>query len=101
MNGGRRTRERKTNSKCRARSLPTAGRKPLIESQEVLAHPGSCAAAKAIADEDVRYVLLYRKASQEFDLNAFRANGRRYHEVFENKSVIIYAATGEPCQHGG
>jgi hypothetical protein len=86
---------------ARARSLPTAGRKPLIESQEVLAHPGSCAAAKAIADEDVRYVVLYRKATQEFDLDAFRANGRRYHEAFENKSVIIYAATGEPCQDGG
>jgi hypothetical protein len=81
----------------RARSLPTAGRKPLIESAEVLEHPGSCAAAEAIAREDVRYVVLYRKASQEFDLEAFRASGRRYHEVFENQSVIIYAATAEPC----
>ncbi len=86
---------------ARARSLPVAGRKPLIESQEVLAHPGSCAAAKAIADEDVRYVLIYRKATQEFDLDAFRANGRRYHEVFQNQSVIIYAATAEPCPDGG
>jgi hypothetical protein len=83
-----------------ARSLPTAGRKPLIESQEVLAHPGSCAAAKAIADEDVRYVLLYKKASQEFDLEAFRANGRSYREVFENQAVIIYATTGKPCPGG-
>jgi hypothetical protein len=81
----------------RARSLPTAGRKPLIESAEVLEHPGSCAAAEAIARENVRYVVLYRKASQEFDLEAFRASGRRYHEVFENQSVIIYAATAEPC----
>ena len=84
-----------------ARSLPTAGRKPLIESQEVLAHPGSCAAAKAITDEDVRYVVLYRKATQEFDLEAFRANGRRYHEAFENQAVIIYATTAEPCPAGG
>jgi len=81
----------------RARSLPTAGRKPLIESAEVLEHPGSCAAAEVIARENVRYVVLYRKASQEFDLEAFRASGRRYHEVFENQSVIIYAATAEPC----
>jgi hypothetical protein len=81
-----------------ARSLPSAGRKPLIESQEVLGHPGSCAAAEAIADEDVRYVLIYLGAGQEFDLAAFRANPARYHQVFQNRSVIIYATTPERCR---
>jgi hypothetical protein len=80
-----------------ARSLPPAGHQPLIDSQEVLEHPGSCAAANAITSEDVRYVLLYRGASQEFNLAAFRADPARYHEVFENRSVIIYAPTTGPC----
>ncbi|MBO0814988.1 MAG: hypothetical protein J2P30_07540, partial [Actinobacteria bacterium] len=79
------------------RSLPPAGRKPLLESREILEHPGSCASAEAIATEDVRYVLLYRGARQQFDLAAFRAHRGRYHEVFENGAVIVYAPTAQPC----
>jgi hypothetical protein len=79
------------------RSLPPAGRKPLLESREVLQHPGSCAAAAAIASEDIRYVVLYRGARGEFDLAAFRADPPGYREAFENRSVIIYAPTGRPC----
>ncbi len=80
-----------------ARSLPPEGRKPLIDSQEVLEHPGSCAAAEAIDSEDVRYVMLYRDDSQQFDLAAFRADPDRYHEVFQNRSVVIYATAAQPC----
>ncbi|MDR0342240.1 MAG: hypothetical protein LBI49_03855, partial [Nocardiopsaceae bacterium] len=78
------------------RSLPPAGRRPLLESQEVLQHPGSCAAAAAIAREDIRYVVLYRGARGEFDLAAFRADPAGYREAFENRSVIIYAPAARP-----
>jgi hypothetical protein len=40
----------------KARSLPPAGVRPLIDSQEILEHPASCAAQQAIAREDVRFV---------------------------------------------
>jgi hypothetical protein len=79
------------------RSLPAGGLKPLLESQEVLNHPDSCLAAKALASEDVRYVVLYRGESQNFDLASFRADRIRYPRVFENRAVIIYAARPGPC----
>jgi hypothetical protein len=80
------------------RSLPAGGMKPLLESHEVLLHPDSCLAAKALASEDVRYVVLYRGDSQDFDLASFRADRVRYLRVFQNRSVIIYAARPGPCQ---
>ena len=80
-----------------ARSLPPAGLRPLIESQQVLEHPGSCAAAKAIVREDVRFVVLYRKPGREARLASFRADPARYRRVFENRSVIIYVPHVHPC----
>jgi hypothetical protein len=80
------------------RSLPAAGRKPLIESQEVLEHPASCAAARVITSEDVRYVVLYRGNSQEFDPAAFRADRGRYRQVFADHAVTIYATRPGPCR---
>jgi len=80
-----------------ARSLPPAGLRPLIESQEVLEHPGSCVAAQAIAREDVRFVVLYRKPGSEAHLASFRDDPARYRRVFENRSVIIYAPQAGPC----
>ena len=79
------------------RSLPPAGMRPLIESQEVLEHPGSCEAAQAIAREDVRFVVLYRKPGREAHLASFRDDPARYRRVFENQSVIIYAPHADPC----
>lgn len=79
------------------RSLPPAGMRPLIESQEVLEHPGSCEAAQAIAREDVRFVVLYRKPGREAHLASFRDDPARYRRVFENHSVIIYAPHADPC----
>ena len=61
---------------AKARSLPPAGVRPLIDSQQVLEHPASCAAAQAIAREDVRFVVLYRKTGQtpRPDLAGFEAD---------------------------
>jgi hypothetical protein len=80
------------------RSLPPAGRKPLIESQEVLEHPDSCVAAKAINSEDVRYVVLYRGNSQEYDRAGFVADRARYRQVFADHAVTIYATRPGPCR---
>jgi hypothetical protein len=80
-----------------ARSLPPAGTKPLLDSQEVLEHPASCAAARAIASEDVRYVVLYLGDQHEYDLASFQADPGRYQQVFTNNSVIIYAPWPGPC----
>jgi hypothetical protein len=75
------------------RSLPPAGKEPLIESQEVLEYPGSSEAEQAINREDIRYIFLYRGNSQQFDLAAFRANPARYRQVFQNAAVVIFATT--------
>ena len=82
-----------------ARSLPPAGVRPLIDSQEVLEHPGSCAAEQAIVREDVRFVVIYRKTGHdpEADLAGFQADPARYRPVFENRSVIIYAPQAGPA----
>jgi hypothetical protein len=82
------------------RSLPPAGRKPLIESQEVLEHPASCVAARAITSEDIRYVVLYRGDSQDYDLAAFRADRARYRLVFADHAVTSYATRPGPCREG-
>jgi len=78
------------------RSLPPAGRQPLLDSRQVLLHPASCRAAGIVARDDVRYVVLYR-FGQGADLPAFATDPGRYHRVFENASVIIYAAAHHPC----
>jgi hypothetical protein len=81
------------------RSLPTAGKTPLLDSQEVLLHPGSCRVAGIFTGQDVRYIVLYR-FGHEADLAGFPADPARYRRVFENASVVIYApllAPGRSC----
>lgn len=74
------------------RSLPPAGRQPLLDSNQVLLHPASCQAGAILAREDVRYVVLYRFGNGA-DLPAFAADRARYHLVFRNPSVLIYATS--------
>jgi hypothetical protein len=81
------------------RSLPPAGRQPLLDSQQVLLHPGSCQSGGILIRDDVRYVVLYR-FGQGADLPAFAADPIRYHRVFQNGSVVIYAAAHTPCPAG-
>ncbi|HEY7431475.1 MAG TPA: hypothetical protein VH641_12180, partial [Streptosporangiaceae bacterium] len=78
------------------RSLPPAGRQPLLDSVQVLFHPASCQSARVLSREDVRYVVLY-KPGQDADQAAFRTDPARYHRVFENGAVVIYAAQHHPC----
>ena len=78
------------------RSLPTAGKAPLLDSQEVLLHPQSCQSANILVRQDVRYVVLYRIGNGA-DLPAFAADPAHYRQVFENPSVIIYATHRTGC----
>jgi hypothetical protein len=78
------------------RSLPPAGRRPLLDSAQVLSQPASCKSAGILDRNDVRYVVLY-KFSQQADLAGFSAAPRHYRPVFEDASVIIYAPLRAPC----
>jgi len=78
------------------RSLPTAGKTPLLDSQEVLLHPQSCQSANILVLQDVRYVVLYRVGNGA-DLPAFAADPAHYRQVFQNPSVIIYATHRTGC----
>ena len=78
------------------RSLPAAGRAPLLDSREVLLHPASCRVPGILAGQDVRYIVLYR-FGHAADLAGFGADQARYRRVFENPSVIIYAPARVPC----
>jgi hypothetical protein len=78
------------------RSLPAAGKAPLLDSRQVLRYPASCQANGILARQDVRYIVLYR-LGHAADLAGFRADKARYHRVFENPSVVIYAPVRTPC----
>ena len=79
------------------RSLPPAGRQPLLDSHQVLWKPASCQSARALSRNDVRYVVLYR-FGHGANVPAFQADPARYHQVYENQAVIIYSAAQVPCQ---
>jgi hypothetical protein len=78
------------------RSLPTAGKGPLLDSQAVLLHPQSCQAANILVRQDVRYVVLY-KSGDGADLAGFAADPGHYQQVFQNPAVIIYATHRTGC----
>ena len=85
------------------RSLPTAGKGPLLDSQEVLLHPQSCQSANILVRQDVRYVVLYRASNgagsqgPAADLAGFAADPAHYQQVFQNPAVIIYATHRAGC----
>ncbi len=85
------------------RSLPTAGKGPLLDSQEVLLHPQSCQSANILVRQDVRYVVLYRASNgagsqgPAADLAGFAADPAHYQQVFQNPAVIIYATHRTGC----
>jgi hypothetical protein len=78
------------------RSLPTAGKQPLLDSQEVLRDPQSCTSANILIKQDVRYVVLY-KINSGADLAGFAADPSHYQRVFDSPTVVIYATHRVPC----
>jgi hypothetical protein len=79
------------------RSLPPAGRQPLLDSAHVLSQPVSCRSADILVRDDVRYIVLY-KFGQQADFAGFSTSPRHYRPVFQDSSVIIYAPLRAPCQ---
>jgi len=85
------------------RSLPTAGKGPLLDSQEVLQYPQSCRSANILVRQDVRYVVLYKdgngagRQGPAANLPGFAADPAHYRRVFENPAVIIYATHRTGC----
>jgi len=85
------------------RSLPTAGKGPLLDSQQVLLHPQSCQSAEILKRQDVRYVVLYRAGNgaggqgPAADLAGFAADPAHYQQVFQDPAMIIYAAHRTGC----
>ena len=79
------------------RSLPPAGRQPLLDSAHVLSQPVSCRSADILARDDVRYIVLY-KFGQQADFAGFSTSPRHYRPVFQDSSVIIYAPLRAACQ---
>jgi hypothetical protein len=78
------------------RSLPPAGRQPLLDSAQVLSQPASCESAGILDRDDVRYVVLY-KFGQQADLAGFSTAPHQYRPVFQDSSVIIYAPLRASC----
>ena len=72
------------------RSLPTAGRGPLLDSREVLLDPATCQSGHILVADDIRYVVLYKFTNQA-NYGGFVRDPQRYRLVFENRSMIIYA----------
>jgi hypothetical protein len=79
------------------RSLPTAGKTPLLDSAEVLRNPQSCQSADILVSQDVRFIVLY-KINGGANLAGFAADPGRYQRVFDNSTVIIYATHRAPCR---
>jgi hypothetical protein len=78
------------------RSLPPAGKTPLLDSAEVLRDPQSCQSANILVNQDVRYVVLY-KIDSGANLAGFAADPTHYQRVFDDAAVIIYATHRTPC----
>jgi hypothetical protein len=79
------------------RSLPTAGRQPLLDSRMVLLYPADCQSASILSAEQVRYIFLYRFGN-EANYDAFAASTDWYRPVFANSEVLIYATVpGASC----
>jgi hypothetical protein len=72
------------------RSLPTAGKKPLLDSQWVLHHPGGRHTQRILEKQNVRYIVIY-KGYPGVSWRAFERLPEMYRKAFENRSVVIFA----------
>jgi hypothetical protein len=74
----------------RARDLPPFGAGPLRDAQWALHHPGDERTARILADNDVRYVVLYKRYPG-IEWRTFRARMDLYSLVYENNVAAIFA----------
>lgn len=71
------------------RSLPTAGKRPLLVSQWVLHHPRGGRTARLLRENDVRYIVIYKRYPG-VNWRAF-ADAPDYRRVYENRAIVIFA----------
>jgi hypothetical protein len=74
----------------RARDLPPFGAGPLWDAQWALHHPGGERTGRILEDNDVRYVVLYKRYPG-IDWRSFRARMDLYRMVYENEDAAIFA----------
>ena len=74
----------------RARDLPPFGAGPLLDAQWALHHPGDGRTARILAENDVRYVVLYKRYPG-IEWRSFRARVDLYRLVYENNDAVIFA----------
>ena len=73
----------------RARDLPPFGAGPLRDAQWALHHPGDGRTARILADNDVRYVVLYKRYPG-IEWRSFRVRKDLYRLVYENDDAAIF-----------
>jgi hypothetical protein len=74
----------------RARDLPPFGVGPLRDAQWALHHPGDERTARILANNDVRYVVLYKRYPG-IEWRSFRARMDLYRLVYENNEAAVFA----------
>jgi hypothetical protein len=74
----------------RARDLPPFGAGPLRDAQWALHHPGDERTARILADNDIRYVVLYKRYPG-IEWRSFRARMDLYRLAYENNDAVIFA----------
>ena len=74
----------------RARDLPPFGAGPLYDAQWVLHHPQSERTQNIIEENDVRYIVFYKRYPAGMPWPAY-AESDDYRKVYENEGVIIFA----------
>ena len=74
----------------RARDLPPFGAGPLRDAQWALHHPGGERTGQILEDNDVRYIVLYKRYPG-IDWRSFQDRADLYRKVYENKVAVIFA----------
>ncbi len=73
----------------RARDLPPFGAGPLWDALWVLQHPEGERTRRILEENDVRYVVFYKRYPT-IDWRPFERRGELYRVAFENESVVIF-----------
>lgn len=75
----------------RARDLPPTGAEPLLDAIWVLTHPPGGKTAEIIEENDVRYIVIYKRYPG-IDRRYIQVFEEGYETAFENEGIIIFEA---------
>ncbi len=74
----------------RARDLPPSGAGPLWDALWALKHPEGERTSEILSENDVRYVVLGKRRSDDIRWRSFRDRKGLYRMVYENENVVIF-----------